>query len=175
MTTSAICRRSTSVARLRASGMTAWSVAVRSDGGARRRGRRRPGRERARRRRRAARRYRALTASSWAWNHGPGGSATAACRSRRQRATRSASGIVSASCRAFAVSETSNGLTEQRVAAERVCRPGVAGEHDDGVAFGEHDAFLDDEIHAVTDRVDEHHVGHPQRSERTRIVVADIE
>ena len=116
-----------------------------------------------------------MTASSWAWNHGPGGSATAAFRSRRQRATRSVvrhrqrfvQGV-----RGFGDIER---VDEQRIAAQRVCGPGVAGEHDDGVVFGEHDPFLDDEIHAVTDRVDEHHVGYPQRSERTRIVVADIE
>jgi hypothetical protein len=34
---------------------------------------------------------------------------------------------------------------------------------------------LDDEIHTVADGVDEHHVGYPQRSERARVVIADIE
>src|SRR2546423_1621784 len=71
-------------------------------------------------------------------------------------------------------SVTTSGIW-RRSTSSRVCGPGVAGEHDDGVVFGEHDPFLDDEIHAVTDGVDEHHVGYPQRSERTRIVVADIE
>src|SRR5690606_21451618 len=62
------------------------------------------------------------------------------------------------------------GVDQQRVGAQFVGGAGLGGQHQGAAALGEHRALLGDQVHPVSDRVDQQHVGHPVGGQGAREV-----
>ena len=67
------------------------------------------------------------------------------------------------------------GVDDKRVGAERRGGARLAGEHERAAALGQHGALLRDQVHAVTDRVHQQHVGERAGGQRPGVIVLYLE